>query len=256
MKNNIRSTSFLAILVTATLLTGCGTAGILGGPTGPGDRTDRDGRYDPYEQSTGNVRGTIERVDTRSRTITVNSEDSSYRSNLRNGNEQVVLSYDDRTTVEFQGRTFRPEDLERGDRILAEVASGSSYGGSYGDRVPVDQIQVLYDVSGRVGDNGGYGNGGYDDGAARNLRGTVRSVDTRDRTVEIDTSARGFSSGSTGRTGVVLVHYDARTVVEFEGRNYQADNLERGDEVEIDAQNVGGQLMAQQIVVVNDARSR
>jgi hypothetical protein len=45
-------------------------------------------------------------------------------------------------------------------------------------------------------------------------------------------------------------------VVEFQGRNYQADNLERGDEVEIDARNVGGQLMAQQIVVVNDARSR
>jgi hypothetical protein len=175
MKNYIRSTSFLAILVTATLLTGCGTSGILGGPTGTGDRTDRDGTYDPYEQRTGNVRGTIEQVDTRSRTITVNSEDSSYRSNLRNGNAQVVLSYDDRTTVEFQGRTFRPEDLERGDRILAEVASGSSYGGSYNDRVPVDQIQVLYDVSGGVGDGGGYGNGGgydnggYDNDAARNL---------------------------------------------------------------------------------------
>jgi hypothetical protein len=261
MKNIIRSSGFLASLVAATLLTGCGTTGILGGSDDrTTDRSDRNSTYDPYPDRIDNVRGTVESVNTRDRTILVDREGSGSNSNLRNGSnsygDQVVLSYDDRTTVAFQGRNFRPEDLERGDRILAEVTSSSSLANS--DRMLVDEIQVLYDASGGVGDNG---NGGYDDQAVtRNLRGTVRYIDTRDRTVEIDTSSsRGFSSGSTGstgRTGVVVVHYDTATVVEFEGRRYQPENLERGDEVEIDVRDTGGRLMAEEIQVLNDARSR
>lgn len=262
MKNIIRSSSLLAALVAATLLTGCGTTGILGGSDRTTDPSDRNGTYDPYQDRIDNVRGTVESVNTRDRTIVVDREDAGYDNNLRNDNssygDRVVLSYDDRTTVAFQGRTFRPEDLERGDRILAEIASSSSLSNDR-DRLFADEIQVLYDVSGGVGgNNGGYDNGGYDEPAARNLRGTVRSIDTRDRTVEIDTSStsRGFSSGSTGRSGVVMVHYDAKTIVEFEGRRYQPENLERGDEVEIDVRDVGGQLLAEQIEVLNDARSR
>jgi hypothetical protein len=125
MKNIIRSSSLLALLFAATLLTGCGTMGGYGGPYG-GGTTDRNGTYDPYEQSLDNVRGTIERVDTRAQTIVVTPESSNYRNDLRNGNEEIVLSYDSRTTVEFQGRTFRPDDLEPGDRILAEIASAST----------------------------------------------------------------------------------------------------------------------------------
>lgn len=254
MKNIIRSKSLLASLVAATLLTGCGTTGILGGSDDRTTGSDRNGTYDPYENRIDNVRGTVESVDTRDRTIVIDREGTGYNSNLRNDGssygDRVVLSYDDRTTVQFQGRTFRPEDLERGDRVLAEVVSTSSLANN--DRLLADEIQVLYDVSGGVGDNGGYD----DPAVTRNLRGTVRYVDTRDRTVEVDTSARGFSSGSTGRTGVVVVRYDAQTVVEFEGRRYQPENLERGDEVEIDVRDVGGQLLAEEIMVVNDARSR
>jgi len=253
MKNIIRSTSLLALLVAATLLTGCGS---MGGPYGGGPTTtDRSGTYDPYEQSLDNVRGTVERIDTRAQTIVVTPESTGYRNDLRNGNDQIVLAYDSRTTVEFQGRTFRPEDLEPGDRILAEVASSSR---SY-DRPLVDQIQVLYDVSSGASDNGGYNTGGYNDRYSTNLRGIVNYVDTRNRTIEVDTSARGFSSGgsTTGRSGVVTVYYDSSTIVEFQGRRYQPENLERGDEVEIDTRDTsGGRLLANQITVVNDARSR
>jgi hypothetical protein len=52
--------SFLAALVAALVLTGCGSSGIgdiLGGGTGTGTN-------DPYGQSVDNVRGTIERVNT------------------------------------------------------------------------------------------------------------------------------------------------------------------------------------------------
>lgn len=249
MKNIIRSSSLLASLFAAALLTGCGSSGvgdILGGGTTSSN--------DPSEQRIDNVRGTIERVNTRERTIVVNAESTGYRSNLRNGNDEVVLSYDDSTRVEFQGQTFRADDLEPGDRILAEVSP--TYRSS---TTPlVEEIQVLYDVSGGTGNNGTYNdtynNDTYND--ARDLRGTVRYVDTRDRTVEVDTYSRGFTTGSTGQSGVVVVHYDAQTVVEFEGRRYQPENLERGDEVQIDIRDVGGQLLAEEIQVVSDARSR
>ncbi len=245
MKNFIRSSSLLALLVAATLLAGCGSSGV-GDIFGGGDTN----RNDPYEQRIDNVRGTIERVNTRERTIVVDAESTSYSRNLRNGDDEVVLSYDDSTTVEFQGRTFRPDDLEPGDRILAEISP--TYRSS---TTPlVEEIQVLHDVSGGVGDNDGYNDN--DSLVDRDLRGTVRYVDTRDRTVEVETSSRGFTTGTTGQSGVVVVHYDSETVVEFEGRRYQPENLERGDEVQIDIRDVGGRLLAEEILVVDDARSR
>lgn len=245
MKSFIRSSILLSMLAAATTLAGCGSSGvgdILGG-------NDTGNRNDP--QSIDNVRGTIESVNTRDRTIVVDVESTNYSSNLRNGDDEIVLSYDDSTTVAFQGKTFRPDDLEPGDRILAEISP--SYRSS---TTPlVEEIQVLYDVSGGVGDDDDYNsNDDYND--TRDVRGTVRYVDTRDRTVEVDTSSRSFTTGSTGQSGVVVVHYDAETVVEFEGRRYQPENLERGDEVEIDIRNVGGQLLAEEIQVLSDARSR
>ena len=240
MKNIIRSSSLLASLVAAALLAGCGSSGV-------GDILGGGSTSNPNEQRIDNVRGTVESVNTRDRTIVVDAESTGYSSNLRNGNDRIVLSYDDRTTVAFQGRTFGPEDLEPGDRILAEVSP--SY--RSGSTPLVEEIQVLYDVSGGVGDNDDNNGSGVD----RDLRGTVRSVDTRDRTVEVETSSRAFTAGSAG-SGVVVVHYDSQTIVEFEGRRYQPENLERGDEVEIDIRDVGGRLLAEEIQVVGDARSR
>lgn len=248
MKNILRSTSLLASLVAATLLSGCGSTGV--GDIFGGD-SDRTTRNDPYEQRLDNVRGTVERVNTRERTIVVDAESTDYRSDLRNGNDEIVLSYDDSTTVEFQGRTFRPEDLEPGDRILAEI--DPSYRSSSTPRV--EEIQVLYDVTGGARDDDDTYDGNNDSIAGRDVRGTVRYVDTRDRTVEIETTSRGFTTGSS-QSGVVVVHYDSQTVVEFEGRRYQPENLERGDEVQVDIRDVGGRLMAEEILVVNDARSR
>lgn len=253
MKNIIRSSSLLASLVAATLLAGCGSSGV-GDILGGGSPSNRN---DPYEQRIDNVRGTITSVNPRDRTIVVDAESTGYSNNLRNGDDRIVLSYDDRTTVAFQGRTFGPEDLEPGDRILAEVSP------SYrSNSTPlVEEIQVLYDVSGGTGDNGGY-NGSYDGsygGSAvdQDLRGTVRYVDTRDRTLEVETSSRRFTTGTgSNGSGVVVVHYDAQTVVEFQGRRYQPENLERGDEVEIEVRDSGGRLLAEEIQVVGDARSR
>jgi hypothetical protein len=261
--------SFLAALLATAVLTGCGSSGIgdvLGGPSGS------NGRYDPYNQGAGDVQGTVRSVDTRSRLIYVDSEDSRY--NLRNGNDsrELVLYYDDRTTVEHDGRTYRPEDLERGDRIQADVAQT-------GDRLVAQQIEVVYDATSGT-DSGGTlgGDRDYDRGSDRDrdydrdrdndrvsdLRGTVRYLDTRNRTVELETSSRygsgfapdGSSSGrSTGQANRVMVHYDAQTVVEFQGRRYQPENLEQGDVVEVSVRDSGGQLLAEQITVVGENQS-
>jgi len=234
--------SFLSALVAALVLTGCGSTGlgdILGGGTNTGGGTSTN---DPYNQNINNVRGTVERVNTTERYIVVDSEETT--SNLRNGgDDEIVLYYDDRTTVEFQGRTFRPADLEAGDRILADVESS-------GSRLMVEEIQVLYDVTSNTTDD-------YDDDRNDNdsygtrtqeLRGTVRYVDTRDQTLELEPS--------TGRSGLVVVHYDASTIVEFEGRRYKPENLERGDRVEVEVRELNGRMIAEEILVVGEAATR
>jgi hypothetical protein len=262
MTRRIHSTSFLTALAAAALLTGCGTiGGVLGGDRdrGPYDNDD-DGRY---EQSIDNVRGTVERVNTTERYIVVDGEGVDYRSNLRNGDDELVLYYDERTVVEHQGQTYRPQDLENGDRIVAEVEQS-------GSRLYVEDIEVLYDVTSNSGTQGGYGTSGdYDDRdddvRLSEVRGTVRSIDTRDRTLEIERSSgygsNNFSTGSTDdsyRSGdLVEVHYDAQTVVEYQGRRYAPENLERGDLIEVEVrQMTGGRLHAEEILVLADAQAR
>jgi Domain of unknown function (DUF5666) len=240
----VRSTSFLTALVAAVLLAGCGSTGV-GDILGGGRDTSTNDRYDPY--STGDVRGTVERVDTLDRFIVLDVEGTGYRSDLRNGNgDEVTLYYDDRTRVEFEGQTFRPEDLERGDRIQADVEQS-------GSRLFVQDIEVLYDVTG--GDqNDRYSQDDRDrddDLASRELRGTVRYLNTRDRTLEIQPSQSNFSTGRTD--DIVVVHYDSGTIVEFEGRRYQPENLERGDIVEIELSQSGSRLMAEEILVVGES---
>ena len=249
-----RLTSTLTAFAFAALLTGCGSTGvgdILGG--GSGSSTDGD-----YSSSNvgDNVRGTVERVDTRDRFIVVDRED--YSNNLRNGNDdEIVLYYDDRTVVQHQGRSYRPQDIEPGDRILADV-------GQSGGRLMVEEIEVLYDVTGGTGSTGTYDddNVNYDDEVrVSELRGTVRSVDTRDRTLELETTQYGSNNFSTGGTigsnsaRVVEVHYDAQTIVEFEGRRYQPENLERGDLVEIEIRDLGSRLMAEEILVLGEGQA-
>jgi hypothetical protein len=255
----IRLTCLVMALAAWAVLTGCGSTGvgdILGGGSSSGGSTSggstSDGRYDTAD----NVRGTVERVDTVDRRIIVDREGTyDSRSNLRNGNEDdtVVLYYDDRTTVQYQGKAFRPQDLEVGDRILADV-------NETGGRLMAEDIEVLQDVS-----SNGSGTGYNDDRSASEVRGTISYIDTRERTLEIRTSSASsnFSSGSTGsygssgstaQSGVVLVHYDANTTVEYQGRSYKPENLERGDEVEVEIRDVGGRLMAQEILVVRNAQ--
>lgn len=248
----------LAIAMSMAVLTGCGSTGVgdilgggssSGGSTSGGSTTGTGGTYDDRYDTANNVRGTIERVDTANRRIVVDREGST-SNYLRNGNEDetVTLYYDDRTTVEYQGKNYRPQDLESGDRILADV-------NETGGRLVAEEIQVLQDATGgtRSGSTGTYGDD-YNNDRSSDLRGTVSYIDTRNQTLEIEPS--GSTRFSTSRSGVVLVHYDARTTVEYQGRSYKPENLERGDEVELQVRDLGGRLMVDEIQVVRDAQGR
>jgi hypothetical protein len=272
----IRWTSFSLVLAAAALLTGCGTMDM-------DDVYGRDrGPRDPYYDRAGNLQGTVERVNPRDRLIVVNRGETDGRYDLRNGQDdrrddgdRVFLYYDDRTTVEYQGRTFAPQNLEPGDRIQVNDVDDR------GDRLIAQDIQVLYDVSSGDQNSGPYDNrdnrGGredrgdrsnpYDrndqndrndqsDQSATDLRGTVRTVNTRDHTVEIEPSDSRYDSNfSTGQSDVVVVRYNSRTSVEFEGRRYEPGNLERGDVVEIQARrDPDGLLLAEQITVVGEGQ--
>jgi hypothetical protein len=218
-------------LLAALLVTGCGSIGdILGGSGDP---------YPGGGTTAGDLRGTVERVDTGDRIIWVESEDDRY--NLRDQGDVVALYYDDRTVVEYQGRSYRPADLERGDRIAAEVDEN-------GGRLYVDQIEVLSDISA--------GSGTRDDRYATSVRGVVREVDTADRTLTLEQAEyrQGFTTGTGG--DVIVVSYDADTVVDYQGQRYAPGNLERGDLVEITVRDLGGRLLAEEIEVVADVRDR
>lgn len=266
-----------AALVAAVLLTGCGSSGIdiLGGGSSNDRANDRND--DRYGRTAEDVRGTVERVDTLDRRIYVNADNRSstyLRNDGRDTGREVVLYYDDNTVVEFEGQTYRVDDLERGDRITANVEET-------GGRLMVQNIDVLEDATtgDRYSDRGTSNDRGTYQGSDRDryrdddnryndndnyrnedtLRGTVRSVDTRTRLLEIEPSrtSSGYSTGTSGRSNVVVVYYDTNTTVDFQGRRYQPENLEQGDVVEIDLSRVGtnGRLMAEQIEVISDSRT-
>jgi uncharacterized protein DUF5666 len=229
----ILSCGFLAPLLAAAFLAGCGPEYY------PGDRYP-DGAYGRYGEP-GDVRGTVASVNPRERLIYLDEE---------NGDRDegpVVLSYDDGTTVRYQGRSYQPESLERGDRIQVSVDRDDD------GRLLAESIDVLYDVSqggpppgpppGEHGDRRSDRDRGED--RAGSLRGIIRSIDTDARTLEVD---RGGER--------VTVGYDDHTPVRFQGQLYSPDNLERGDEVRIRVHDYDGRLFAQEIVVVRDRRSR
>ena len=101
-------TSAFSAICLAALLTGCGSSGIgdiLGGGRDTGSQTD------PYRDNVTDVRGTVERVDTRNRMIVVDGE--SYRNDSRpsrvkfgNRLEPLRLDVTLRTVRSFRSTTM------------------------------------------------------------------------------------------------------------------------------------------------------
>ncbi|HEV7786033.1 MAG TPA: hypothetical protein VGQ28_11895, partial [Thermoanaerobaculia bacterium] len=245
-------------LAAAVLVTGCGVE-VYDSPGYHGVR----GRY---EDRTGDVQGTVLRVSRRDHVIVLGSGQGGRDG--QDGRGEIVLFYDDNTTVEYEGRDYRPEDLERGDRIQATVEA-------QGDRRIAEEIQVIYDVSsdrdGRAGRDSvaperpgrpfpdrmdREDSDGRKEPGAANVRGTVRGVDLDDHTLEIETASDDSedSNGSSDEPGMVVVRFDAGTTVLYQGRSYGPENLEDGDVVAIHLRrDRDGRLVADQILVTGES---
>jgi hypothetical protein len=194
--------------------------------SGDSDRSTQPGATAP---AAATVRGTIQALDTKAQKLSVSADASSPQLSLRNGSSQV-LSYDASTAVSYQGRSYQPEDLEVGDRIEAMVERSE-------DRLVARRIDVLSDVS---ADAGGQN-------VPAQMEATVRWVDNANRTIELEPM--------TGERRPVIAQYDASTRVEFEGRAYRPEDLERGDQVRVRTRSDGGRLIADEISVVRNSRA-
>lgn len=225
MSRTVRHTAAIAALV---LLAGCSSAD-LGSVLGGGTSEPTSGGVYANE-----VRGTVDYVDTRDQFIELTNV-SGWSSRLSNeGNNsgsRMRVYYDDRVAVEYQGRSYRPEDLERGDEVAVRVDES-------GGRYRATAIAVVRDVS---GGGGTYGGGSYDS----RIRGTVRYVDTRNRTIELDEGT--YSNRTT------VVAYSSDTYVDYQGRRYRPEDLQRGDEIEITVRDVAGRRVASAIAVTRNA---
>jgi hypothetical protein len=203
----------LCLPIAALVMTGCGLLG--GGGAHGGYRQRRDAAA---------VSGSVQSVDAQAHTLTVGAG-ARNQMNLRK-NDRTVLTYDSSTVVEYQGQTsYNPEDLEVGDQIEAQVERS-------GDRLLARNIKVVYSVS---------GNSGTNTAAVTAWDATVRSVNSGNRTIELVQSGR--------EQYPVTVHYDANTRVEFQGRSYRPEDLERDDGVQVRTHSSGSQVIVDQIIV-------
>lgn len=206
------------LIAGAFLLGGCATLPGMGGYPVGGYPDSYGG---PYGQQYGaQVVGTVQRVDRGYNRIVLVVEDGYGRRG-----QQVSVQYDQRTRLIYQGREHPVQGLERGDVIRVDaVQSGREWWAR--------TIEVVRNVR----DGGGYGGGGY----GNELRGTVDYVDPRARMIRLD--GAGYGSNQVG--------YDSHTIVEYQGRRYRPENLQRGDLVRVQARRLGNnQWIAERILV-------
>lgn len=254
MNNTSRGIS-LALAASVLVLGGCvSPGGMTGSQGGYGQGGYGQGGYGQegygqpssgYPSQYGNrLQGTVEGVDSGYGRLLVFVDDP------RSGREQQMeVRYDQRTRLIYQGRESAVEGLERGDviRFDAQQSGGEIYARS---------IEVVRNVreggyGGGYGNSDGYGNGygnDYANGQGNDLRGSIDFVDPRAQVIRLAGAGAGYGSD-------VQLAYDARTTVEYQGRSYRAENLERGDQVRVQARRVGNnQWLAERIVVERSAR--
>lgn len=221
--------SALGALACALLLISLAGCGGLGLP-GTGNPDPAPDRYPPESAVTGE----IVRVDTAEREIEIND-----------GGRRHVVVYEASTPVYFEGRTYQPENLERGDVIRARVID-DRYG-----TLTTDRIDVVESVQSRGGGYGDPADDPYDDpyGDDRyaDVTGEIDRVDPDRREIVVRAS-----------DGDRLIAYDDRTRVVYQGREYEPENLERGDLVEIETTSASTSryTLAERIEVTRSVQDR
>jgi hypothetical protein len=216
-----RYKTIAAATFTLLLLAACGTSG-NGGGIGDifGGGNSNSATYD--------IRGTVDSVDTNNQVIYLTNV-SGYNAGLNTGSNSLRIAYDNRTTLNYQGQTYRPDQLERGDEVTVRADQN-------GNNLIAESMNVTYNSRGGMasGSNGSYPTYGSV------IHATVRSIDTYRRTISID---RGTGSYMT-------IEYNTNTPVSFNGRAYSPADLEVGDQIDIRTNDLGsGRIGAQDITV-------
>ncbi len=158
----------------------------------------------------------------------------------------MTVDYSTNTPVYYNGRSYSPADLEVGDQVNVRVNSGGS------TRVSAQDITVTRSISSN-------GTIGSTNSQFSTVRGTVRSIDTANRTIQLDSTSwmNGFQTNAGGNT--IIIHYDTTARVDVSGQLYPLSNLERGDVIEVQLENVGStsrpNYLAQRISLMRDVRS-
>ena len=233
----MRKTQFtFATLAAILLLSACGSSdlgGILGG-----------GQASSAPESSADIYGTVSAVDTRNSRIDVT---------LDNYGGARSIYYDTRTRVTYQGQTGNPSQLERGDRVSVRMTGT-------GNNAVADLITVTQSVSDTT-NSGNYPNTNPNtyptypsttNTATGRVTGTVNYIDTSARLINLTASYMNVLRNSTNNT--YTVYYDARTRVLFQGRTYNVEDLERGDQIDIATYANGNQYIADTVTVVRNVR--
>ena len=215
MNYTIRGFGLLLAASGLLLLAGCVTPGGYGSVPGGYDQPTAD--YPSQFRST--LQGTVDGVDRGYNRIIVVVDDP------RTGRRQrTEVRYDQRTRLTYQGREQSIQGLERGDVIRIDVTQS-------GRDLWARSIQIVQNVR-----DGRYGGGRDND-----IRGSVAFVDTRARLIQVNRGGYGND---------VQMGYNARTTVQYQGRSYRPEDLQRGDRVRIQVRQVGNnQWMAERIDV-------
>lgn len=226
--------TFVTVVAATLLLANCGSTdlgSILGGPQ-------------TSSSTSGDVYGTVNSVDTRNQSINITTDDQ------RSAN----IYYDSRTRVTYQNQTGNPSQLERGDRVTIRMANN-------GNQTVADTITVTQSVS----SSGTYPSGSstypsgsstYPSGstASGRVSGTVNYIDTSAHLINLTASyVTGLRSST--NNNAYTVYYDTRTRVMYQGRTYNVEDLERGDQIEVSTYSSGnGQYVADTVTVTRNVR--
>jgi len=251
-------------------------------------RSNPDQDYPPYPDQPypggqyGNqpITGSVERIDQNGQRLLLVTQESGYG---RATTREVLI--DRNTRLFYQGRQFPVQGLERGDvvQVDAEASGGrlwartievvrnvrDGYGETYGNAPYVTDPRDPYGNGPYADPNPGdpyrnepfrddaYGNDSYREPApvggtlAADADGTVAYVDVRSRIVHLTSDSSGRGSPASGTR---TLRYDQDTRAEFEGRSFDPDQLQRGDEILVQTRQAGGSPVAERIVVQRRSR--
>jgi hypothetical protein len=226
----------IAATAVAAMLGGCATGG-MGypgqGQAYPGSQYPQQpypgGQYGGGQYGSQPLTGTVDGIDLNARRLFLVVQSQGY-----GGGSGAEVSFDENTRLYYRGQLHSIQGLERGDVVTVDAVQS-------GGRLWARTIEVVRNV--RDGQGGpAYGN---------MLRGNVGYVDTRARTIEL---AAGGNYGGQYGARPPRIRYDQRTVVEYQGRIYRPENLQRGDLVSIQARPMGNELLAERIIVERSVR--